>query len=273
MKFSMEGATPSFEDSDGQLVAAGIHIRLRIKGIRSELNQMFAIGSIREDFLGYDSAALTEQITSITDTRSLVLLSRFRFPDIAHHHNPFLSLCCSTRAIRQFLLKSLLQAVYYKSGLQRGVGDMGCERKRRERKITHKARTSHVYVFHVIIKQDTQSEQKIVRSVFSVRRYRLTSFGSLINPFYPFILSFTHHASIQPTINQSIIIPLQPRPTSLPMPPKRTPLIKVHNPPKQIPFLIQPLQKSPEPSQNKVSITHLLPQHKRPTSMLPQNPQ
>jgi len=52
LKFSMEGAAPSFEDSEGQTIAAGVQIRLRIKGIRSELNQMFAIGSIREDYLG-----------------------------------------------------------------------------------------------------------------------------------------------------------------------------------------------------------------------------
>lgn len=52
LKFSMEGATPSFADNEGQTVEAGSQVRLRIKGIRSELNQMYAIGSIREDYLG-----------------------------------------------------------------------------------------------------------------------------------------------------------------------------------------------------------------------------
>lgn len=53
LKYSVEGATPSFADNEGQIVEAGSQVRLRIKGIRSELNQMYAIGSIREDYLGY----------------------------------------------------------------------------------------------------------------------------------------------------------------------------------------------------------------------------
>ena len=77
LKYSMEGATPSFADNEGQVVEAGSQVRLRIKGIRSELNQMFAIGSIREDYLGYESA-LPEQVTPITDRRLLVLFCSSR---------------------------------------------------------------------------------------------------------------------------------------------------------------------------------------------------
>lgn len=61
LKFSMEGATPSFADNEGQIVEAGSQVRLRIKGIRSELNQMYAIGSIREDYLGYVEVAQYEK--------------------------------------------------------------------------------------------------------------------------------------------------------------------------------------------------------------------
>lgn len=49
----MEGATPSFTDGVDQTVERGSQVRLRIKGIRGEMGQMFAIGSIREDYLGY----------------------------------------------------------------------------------------------------------------------------------------------------------------------------------------------------------------------------
>jgi DNA-directed RNA polymerase II subunit RPB7 len=88
MKFSMEGATPSFEDNDGQVITAGGHVRLRIKGIRSELNQMFAIGSIREDYLGYELAPLSERVTPITDSDGcLVLFSTSRCSDIADTKN------------------------------------------------------------------------------------------------------------------------------------------------------------------------------------------
>jgi len=69
------------------------------------------------------------------------------------------------------------------------------------------------------------------------------------------------------SVHQSVIIPLQKRLTSLPMPPKR--LINPHNPPKKIPLLIQLLHKSPKPSQHKISITRLLTQNKGPTTILP----
>ncbi len=54
MKYNAEGSAPSFTESDGGMtVERGSQVRLRIKGIRGELGQMFAIGSIREDYLGY----------------------------------------------------------------------------------------------------------------------------------------------------------------------------------------------------------------------------
>jgi hypothetical protein len=75
LKFSMEGATPSFADNEGQTVEAGSQVRLRIKGIRSELNQMYAIGSIREDYLGYEATTRHEQIALGTDRRLVLLCS------------------------------------------------------------------------------------------------------------------------------------------------------------------------------------------------------
>jgi hypothetical protein len=75
LKFSMEGATPSFADNEGQTVEAGSQVRLRIKGIRSELNQMYAIGSIREDYLGYEEVTCHKQIVSDTDRRPVLSCS------------------------------------------------------------------------------------------------------------------------------------------------------------------------------------------------------
>lgn len=53
LRYTVEGATPSFTDGVEQTVERGSQVRLRIKGIRGEMGQMFAIGSIREDYLGY----------------------------------------------------------------------------------------------------------------------------------------------------------------------------------------------------------------------------
>ena len=52
LKYSVEGSTPSFTDNSDQIVEKGTQVQLRIKGIRGEIGQMFAIGSIREDYLG-----------------------------------------------------------------------------------------------------------------------------------------------------------------------------------------------------------------------------
>lgn len=52
MQYTVEGSTPNFSDSDGMIVERGSQVRLRIKGIRGEMGQMFAIGSIKEDYLG-----------------------------------------------------------------------------------------------------------------------------------------------------------------------------------------------------------------------------
>jgi len=53
MKHNAEGSTPSWSEADGMIIEKDSQVRLRIKGIRGELGQMYAIGSIREDYLGY----------------------------------------------------------------------------------------------------------------------------------------------------------------------------------------------------------------------------
>jgi DNA-directed RNA polymerase II subunit RPB7 len=52
LKYTVEGSTPSFTDNSEQVVERGTQVRLRIKGIRGEMGSMYAIGSIREDYLG-----------------------------------------------------------------------------------------------------------------------------------------------------------------------------------------------------------------------------
>ncbi len=52
LKYTVEGSTPSFTDNDDQTIERSSQVRLRIKGIRGEMGQMYAIGSIREDYLG-----------------------------------------------------------------------------------------------------------------------------------------------------------------------------------------------------------------------------
>jgi hypothetical protein len=163
MKFSMEGATPTFEDNDGQTITAGGHVRLRIKGIRSELNQMFAIGSIREDYLGYELAPLSEQVVMPVTDRCIfsVLCSTSRCSDITDTTNPnfFGSLQLhggSTATVFSCSCYSGVPQIWTSARRWRH----GAREKAKREKQPHQGEESYVYVFHVI-KQDTQSEQQL----------------------------------------------------------------------------------------------------------------
>ena len=129
----MEGATPSFADNEGQTVEAGSQVRLRIKGIRSELNQMYAIGSIREDYLGYEEITRQDQITLNTDSR-LVLSCSSEFRTTAS----IVSLMLSIGRAGSFFI--FVTAVYHNLDFSEALEKLVTEWKRIE------ARTS-IFMF------------------------------------------------------------------------------------------------------------------------------
>lgn len=48
-----ENATPAqYTDNGDQVIEKGTHVRIKMVGVRSDVGNMFAIGSIKEDFLG-----------------------------------------------------------------------------------------------------------------------------------------------------------------------------------------------------------------------------
>ncbi|KAG8626918.1 hypothetical protein KVT40_005863 [Elsinoe batatas] len=52
IKYDGNATPPQFTDNEDQVIEKGTQIRVKIKGIRSEVGQMFAVGTIREDYLG-----------------------------------------------------------------------------------------------------------------------------------------------------------------------------------------------------------------------------
>ena len=148
LKFSMEGATPSFADNEGQTVEAGSQVRLRIKGIRSELNQMYAIGSIREDYLGYEEITRQDQITLNTDSR-LVLSCSSEFRTTAS----IVSLMLSIGRAGSFFI--FVTAVYHNLDFSEALEKLVRVEK-------NKGEDKYVYVF--MPNQDTQSELKTQKS-------------------------------------------------------------------------------------------------------------
>jgi DNA-directed RNA polymerase II subunit RPB7 len=54
-----ENATPpQYTNNEDTVIERGTHVRLKLMGVRSEVGKMYAIGSIKEDYLGYGTISL-----------------------------------------------------------------------------------------------------------------------------------------------------------------------------------------------------------------------
>lgn len=53
IKYDGNATPPQWTDNAEQVIERGTHIRVKIKGIRGEVGQMYAIATIKEDYLGY----------------------------------------------------------------------------------------------------------------------------------------------------------------------------------------------------------------------------
>lgn len=54
-KYDANATPPQFTDHEGLTIESGSHVRVKIAGIRNEVGEIRAIGSINEDYLGYDN--------------------------------------------------------------------------------------------------------------------------------------------------------------------------------------------------------------------------
>lgn len=48
IKFDGNATPPQWTDNQDQVIEKGSHIRIKVKGIRGEVNEMFAIATIKE---------------------------------------------------------------------------------------------------------------------------------------------------------------------------------------------------------------------------------
>ncbi|KAI4117345.1 MAG: hypothetical protein LQ338_007566, partial [Usnochroma carphineum] len=53
IKWDPNATPPQYTDNKDQVIEKGTHLRLKLIGTRSDVGSMFAIGSVKEDFLGY----------------------------------------------------------------------------------------------------------------------------------------------------------------------------------------------------------------------------
>jgi DNA-directed RNA polymerase II subunit RPB7 len=52
IKWDPNSTPPQFTDNEESVIQVGTHIRVKIVGTRAEVGHMFAIASIKEDYLG-----------------------------------------------------------------------------------------------------------------------------------------------------------------------------------------------------------------------------
>ncbi|MCJ1370310.1 DNA-directed RNA polymerase II subunit [Loxospora ochrophaea] len=54
IKWDPNATPPQYTDNGDQVIEKGTHLRIKLIGTRSDVGSMFAIGSVKEDFLGSD---------------------------------------------------------------------------------------------------------------------------------------------------------------------------------------------------------------------------
>ncbi|KAI9710676.1 MAG: DNA-directed RNA polymerase II subunit [Bogoriella megaspora] len=76
LKFDGNATPPQYTDNAGQVIEKGTQIRVKLVGVRSDIGQMFAVATIKEDYLGPldgnrslrdDSKSTTDDSKSTTD--------------------------------------------------------------------------------------------------------------------------------------------------------------------------------------------------------------
>lgn len=71
IKYDGNATPPQWTDNADQVIEKGTHIRVKIKGIRTELGNMYAIATIKEDYLGY--VIPSDILHEHTDSKKLLL--------------------------------------------------------------------------------------------------------------------------------------------------------------------------------------------------------
>lgn len=52
IRWDPNATPPQYTDNGDQVIEKGTHLRIKLIGTRSDVGSMFAIGSVKEDFLG-----------------------------------------------------------------------------------------------------------------------------------------------------------------------------------------------------------------------------
>jgi DNA-directed RNA polymerase II subunit RPB7 len=54
IRWDPNATPPQFTNNEDTTIEVGTHVRVKILGTRAEVGELWAIGSIKEDYLGYE---------------------------------------------------------------------------------------------------------------------------------------------------------------------------------------------------------------------------
>jgi len=87
IKFDPNATPPQFTDNEGQVIEVGSHVRVKLIGTRAEVGGMYAIASIKEDYLGRvfpngdDASLLTHWLAACKHRDQLTLVDVGGLPE------------------------------------------------------------------------------------------------------------------------------------------------------------------------------------------------
>ena len=59
IKWDPSATPPQYTNNSDQVIEKGTQLRLKVMGTRSDVANMYAVGTIKEDYLGYITAIAT----------------------------------------------------------------------------------------------------------------------------------------------------------------------------------------------------------------------
>jgi DNA-directed RNA polymerase II subunit RPB7 len=65
IRFDQNATPPQWTDSEDQIIQVGSHVRVKIIGSRAEVGSIYAIASIKEDYLGFVLAQDNLQVKTL----------------------------------------------------------------------------------------------------------------------------------------------------------------------------------------------------------------
>lgn len=103
IQYDANATPPQFTNNADMVIEPGTHVRAKIIGLRTEVGEMWAIGSINGDFLGYEALlSAYEGKNWNADNSNIIVVCRHKHLDTRRWINLQLPLGCAIFSIDMY---------------------------------------------------------------------------------------------------------------------------------------------------------------------------